>query len=322
MSPTVTVIVVAVVGLVVVAVIWAVFSALKGAPAKVAAASGPIPVAPDQLRPPVTDFSVRGEDAEIHYGVPLPEGEVDDHLRDLLRHDASLVLHEKRSQGLPIDQITRAAILGRRGSETVEISVIELEEPGLIPEIAAPDLVPGASGDGYDPLARLGEQAFKTRPGGAGRDSSGDLSPFLDEITIAKSVEAQLRAAGIDPTDVSLSDLARSLLKIGGYEVVTGRSGDATLGDGGTAEMFTARKDGAESLIVIVPHADGEHPELPEKTVNLFVVAVAQHSPQRALLITDKFSPYLVYEKERSDLRYRFISRERLQAFVDSFAIQ
>jgi hypothetical protein len=37
--------------------------------------------------------------------------------------------------------------------------------------------------------------------------------------------------------------------------------------------------------------------------------------------VTDKFGPYVMYEKERRDPRCRFITRERLQVFVDSFAL-
>ncbi|MEA2010686.1 MAG: hypothetical protein U9N78_08280 [Actinomycetota bacterium] len=257
----------------------------------------------------------------IYYNVPLADGDVDEHLKDLLCHDASLVLHDKRASGLPIDQVVTATVYGRRGDSSVEVGVMELESPGVIPEIAVPELIPHASMAGYDPLAHLGEQEFDVQPGVAGREPKEGLGSFLDEITIARSVEAELRGAGIDPLAVSLEDLALSLLRIGGYDVTVGRAG-VSAPEGGTAEMFTARKAGSEALVVIVPHASGEHPELSERIVNTFVIEVAQQNPQRALLITDKFSPYIVYEKERSDPRCRFITRERLQAFVDSFAIQ
>jgi hypothetical protein len=267
------------------------------------------------------DFHVHDTVASIYYNVPLPEGDVDEHLKDLLCHDASLVLHDKRASGLPIDHVVSASVFGRRGDEFVEIGVMELEEPGVIPEIAVPELIPHASMGGYDPLAHLGEQEFDVQPGVAGRESEEGLGSFLDEITIARSVEVQLRGVGVDPSNASLEDLALSLLKIGGYEVDLDRAGVSTV-DSGTAELYTARKAGSETLVVIVPHAEGEHPELLERIVNTFVVEVAQTNPQRALLITDKFGPYLVYEKERSDPRCRFITRERLQAFVDSFALK
>jgi hypothetical protein len=39
------------------------------------------------------------------------------------------------------------------------------------------------------------------------------------------------------------------------------------------------------------------------------------------LLISDKFCPFIVYEKERREPRVHFITRERLQQFVDSLAL-
>jgi len=321
LSPTVTAIIVIVVGLVLLGIIWAVASIMKSTPSDVSAGSAPARVAQDQLRPILLDFHVRGDAAEIHYAVPLGEGKVGDHLRDLLRHDAYLVLHEKRAHGLPIAQVSKARVFGRRGEESVEIDVMELEVPGEIPEIVAPELVPHASIAGFDPLAHLGEQEFDVQPGVADRVSEEELPPFLDDLVIAKSVEARLRAAGVDPTDVSLQDLAVSLFRTAGYEVEVERAGFTTL-ESGNAELYTARKAGTDVLVVVVPYAEGEHPELMERMVNTFTIEVAQTNPQRALLITDKFGPYLVYEKERSDPRCRFITRERLQAFVDGFAVQ
>jgi len=297
LSPTVTAIIVIVVGMVLLGIIWAVASIMKSAPSDVSAGSTPARTARDQLRPILLDFHVRGDVAEIYYAV----------LRDLMCHDASLVLHEKRSHGLPIAQVTKARVYGRRGEEAVVIDVMDLEAPGDIPEIAAPELVPHASATGFDPLTHLGEQEFEVQPGVADRPSEEDLAPFLDEIVIAKPVEAQLRAAGIDPTNVSLRDLALALLRTAGYEVVVGRVAVSTV-DSGSAEVYTARKAGLEVLVAIVPHHEGEHPELPEQIVNMFVIEVAHLN--------------LVHEKERSDPRCRFITRGRLQAFVDGFSIQ
>ena len=122
-------------------------------------------------------------------------------------------------------------------------------------------------------------------------------------------------------TDVSLRGLSLALLGTAGYEIIVGRVAVSTV-ESGSAELYTARKAGLEVLVAIVPHHDGEHPELLEQIVNTFVHEVARLNPQRALLVTDKFGPYVVYEKERSDPRCRFITRERLQAFVDGFAVQ
>ncbi len=113
---------------------------------------------------------------------------------------------------------------------------------------------------------------------------------------------------------MTLSILARALLQLGGYQL--------TDRPGGSGDSYLAQKAGSVALVVVHEYQAGEHPELPESAVNAFVIEVAQSNPQRALLITDMFSPYVIYEKERSDPRCRFITRERLQPFVDSFALQ
>ena len=133
---------------------------------------------------------MKDDTARIYYGVPLPDGDVDDHLKDLLCHDAPLVLHEKRAHGLPIEQVVRAEVFGQRDGRPVEVAVLELEEPGVIPELVVPDLVPHAAASGYDPLAHLGEQEFEIQPGVASSVPREGLPPFSEEITFAKSVEA------------------------------------------------------------------------------------------------------------------------------------
>ena len=314
MSPTETVIVAVIVGLVLIGIVWALVSAVRSTTSDSFLASRPVSDAQDQLRPRLVDFHVKDNTAQVYYGVPLPDGDIDDHLTDLLCHDAALVLHEKRAQGLPIEQIVRAEVFGQRGDQPVEVAVLELEEPGVIPELAVPDLVPHASAAGYDPLAHVGEQEFEIQPGVSSNVPKEGLPPFSQEITIAKSVEAALRAIGVDPYHAALPELSLALLQIGGYQV--------SPGSGSSANTHVAQKAGTVTLVVVHEHQVGEHPELSEQAVNAFVIAVAQNNPQRALLITDMFSPYIVYEKERSDPRCRFITRERLQPFVDSFALQ
>ncbi|MEA3511604.1 MAG: hypothetical protein U9R51_09235, partial [Actinomycetota bacterium] len=284
MSPIATALVVVIVGTAFLGIIWGVLSMMKSTPADVSAGSGPARAGRDQLRPILADFHVHGNVAEVYYAVPLPDGGVDDHLRDLLCHDASLVLHEKKTHGLPIAQVTQAKVFGRRGEDSVEIGVVEFEIPGEIPEIAAPDLVPHAASAGYDPLAHLGEKDFEFQPGVADRAPEEGVPPFLDEIVIAKSVEARLRATGIDPTSVSLQDLSVSLLRTAGYEVEVERAGLSTM-ESGNAEMYMARKAGLDVLVIVAPHAEGEHPELLERMVNSFGIQVAQTNPERALFI-------------------------------------
>ncbi len=311
MNPTVTVIVAVVIGVVLIGIVWAIVSAVRSTTDSSFLSSDRAPEAQDRARPVLADFHVHDDTARLYYAVPLPDGDVDPHLRDLLCHDASLVLHEKRAHGLPIDQVIRAEVYGQRGGSPAEVAVLELEEPGEIPELAVPELVPHDVAGGYDPLVHLGEQEFDIRPGVGGSEPESGLPPFSNEIELAQSVEVQLRAVGVDPNNASLTEFSLALLKIGGYQVVPR-----------TDDSYLAQKAGDTALIVVSEHSEGDHPELSEQAVNAFVIAVAQTSPERALLITDKYCPYIVYEKERSDPRCRFITRERLQPFVDSFALQ
>ncbi len=304
-------VVVVIIGIVIaVAILAAIVWALRGASGGDLSAPAQEPA---RLRPKLSDFHVGGTTATVSYDVPLPPGDVDRHLRDLLLHDAAQVMREKKAAGLPIDQVERVRVMGRRDGEYAEAGVLDLREPGVIPEVAAPDLIPHAAGGGYDPLTYLGEQEFEIQPGVATARTEDALGPFTDEIELSGGVEAALRAGGVDPTHASLEDLTVALLTIGGYAVapVPGQAG-----------RYTARRDGSVTLVEVQPHQRGEHPELSEQAVNGFGITVAQANPTRALLITDKFGPYLIYEKERHNPKVRFITRERLQPFVDSFALQ
>ncbi len=271
---------------------------------------------PTTFRPTMASFHVEGNTATVSYDVPLPPGEVDDHLSGLLLHDAARVVREKSSAGLPIEQVERVRANGRRGGEYVEAGVLDLREPGVVPELAAPDLVPHSSTTGYDPLAHLGEQEFDVRPGIAPARPEEGLAPFADDLELSRGVEVSLRAAGIDPAHTTLEDMTLGLLAIGGYTIAS------VPGEDRNGSRYTARRAGAETLIEVLPHTAGDHPELSERAVNQFIVAVAERNPTRAMLITDKYGPYMIYEKERRNPKCRFITRERLQPFVDSFALQ
>lgn len=269
-----------------------------------------------RLRPSVAQFHVEGDTATVSYDVPLPAGAVDEHLRELLLHDAAQVVREKSAAGLPIDQVERVKANGVRDGAYVEAGVLDLREPGVIPEVAAPELVPHASVAGYDPLAHIGEQEFEVHPGIAVPRPEEGLEPFAASLQLSSGIESSLRAAGIDPATVSLEELTLGLLALGGYTVAPIPGGT------GSGVQYLARKGSEENLVEVLPHAPGEHPELSEQALNEFGVAFAQKNPTRAMLVTDKFGPYGIYERERRNPKCRFITRERLQPFVDGFALQ
>jgi hypothetical protein len=271
-------------------------------------------------RPVLADFHVTGSEANVCYDVPLPEGPAGSRLRDILSRDAVDVLREKREHGLPIDQVDHIRVCAMRDGEVAELAVVDLPEAGQLPELVAPELVPHAPVSGYDPLARLDKEKFRVDAGVDASSKAEGLPPFAEELHIPESVEAELRALGTDPREVTLNDLALDLLRIGGYQVSVDRLGLMTLG-GGAADVYHATKDGVRWLVVVVGHSSGEYPELSEGDINAMLIAVGRDNPDRALLVTDKFGPYIMYEKEKRDPRCRFITRERLQVFVDSFAL-
>jgi hypothetical protein len=109
---------------------------------------------------------------------------------------------------------------------------------------------------------------------------------------------------------MSMGQMTLGLLEVAGYEVaqVPGTQG------------YLATRSGSTTFVSIVAHEEGDHPELSETAVNSFLATFYSSRAERGLLFSDKFSPHVVYEKERRDSRVTFITRERLQDFVDSIA--
>ena len=87
------------------------------------------------------------------------------------------------------------------------------------------------------------------------------------------------------------------------------------------AGTFDASRAGQRVFVRTIPHGAGEHPELDESAVDRFVVEFLSSGADRGLLITEKFSPFEIYERERREPRMRFITRERFQAFIDALAV-
>ena len=107
-----------------------------------------------------------------------------------------------------------------------------------------------------------------------------------------------------------MTELGIGLLELTGYDV-------RDRGDG----TYLAAGHGATTLVVMVDHEQGSYPELAESEVNSFLVTRASARVERGLLMTDKFGPYLIYQKERANPDVLFIARERLQGFVDAVAL-
>ena len=265
----------------------------------------------DRLRPPYRDFHVRGDAALVYFDVPVPEGGGDEVLEQLLVREAVEVLREKRSHDLPLDGVTEVKAFGRRNGDEVEVGSVVLEEPGELPVIEMPQVGPRFSSAPFDPLAHLGEQEFTVEAGVAAAAKDKGLAPLGEELRFTGAVESGLRAQGVDPAAMGAADMALSLLRLGGYTVSPLDKPGAHL----------ARRGGSSTYLQIVDHERGDYPELSERAINEFMIGFAGSRADRGMLITEKFGPFVVYEKERREPKVRFITRERLQAFVDSFSM-
>lgn len=287
--------------------VWGVLYQIAKRPPSTSASSDAVPSRP---RPSVAEFHVRGQDARVTFDVPLPAGETDQVLTDLLMHEAVEVVREKRHE-LPIDQVTHVVALGRRNGETVEVGRVTLATPGELPPPAPPEVVVRASRLTFDPLAEFHDTDLGSAPQIADKQPGESLASIGQELRLARSVEAGLRAQGLDPADLTASELALGLLRQSGYVVV----GEEAHG------VYVASKSGQRTYLRIVDHVRGDYPELDSRVVAEFMAAFASSGTDRGLLVTDKFGPYEIYERERREPRVRFVTRERLQSFVDAYAV-
>ena len=307
MTPVVIVVVI----VVVVAIgVWA-YSRRGGA------ASGATAEPKSIFRPsaPYREFHVQGETAAVYFDVPLPEGDVDPVLSDLLMKEAVEVLREKKSHHLPLEQVTEVKAYGTRGGRDVVVGSIPLETPGALPEIDHVEIVPHFSSVPFDPLTHLGEKEHTVPRGGAaditGTPEAAALRPLSEELSLTGRIEAGLRAQGIDPATMSAGDLALGLMKLSGY----------TIQDGTKPNTYLVATPGQRTFLHIVDHEESGYPELDESQIKEFQIGFASAGADRGLLVTEKFGPYLIYDAERRNPKTKFITRERLQDFVDSFSM-
>ena len=266
----------------------------------------------DRPRPRVSDFHVRGEEAQVIFDVPLPEGDVDEVLGELLTNEALEVVREKR-HGLPIDGVTTVVAFAGRGGEPRLVGKVALEEPGVLPPpiVAAPSLHLGHIG--FDPLEKqFSDDLVQTAPSLASDQRADALGPIGEELRLPKAVSVGLRAQGIDPTTMSSAEMVRSLLRLFGYAVSSSENPLA----------FTATKGGSTTYLREDPYQPGDHPEIGDVTMREFVMEFVNSGADRGLLISDKYSPFGVYEREKREPRIRFVTRERLQKFVDALSLE
>ncbi len=261
---------------------------------------------PTGLRPTARDFHVAQGAARVYFSVPIPPGDPDPVLAQILLREAVEVLRSKRSS-LPLEGVSRVHAYGLRGDDPVEVGSLTLDGPGELPPPPAPGdhpLIPrGAGPDLFDGDAAPYEGGVESRV------PDDELSPLTTELRFPSVVEAGLRTQGIDPVSTTVTALVPGLLRLAGYTV---------RGEGAT---LVATKDGVDHYVEVVEHQPGSHPELSEQAVDSFLLRFGQAPASRGLLFTEKFGPFVISEKERRTGTVRFITRERFQRWVDAISL-
>ncbi|MCJ7726328.1 MAG: hypothetical protein MUP76_08090, partial [Acidimicrobiia bacterium] len=130
------------------------------------------------------------------------------------------------------------------------------------------------------------------------------------ELRIPATLQAGLRSQGIDPDHADAGTLVIGILRLTGATVVEKHE-----------DTHEALFSGNRTLIRVVPHHESHHPELGDAEVRRFAADFATSGADRAILITEKYSPFEIYDRERRDPRARYITRERVQQFIDALAL-
>jgi len=264
----------------------------------------------ERPRPRVTAFHVQGEEAQVTFDVPLPPGDADPVLVELLLSEALEVVHDKQ-HSLPIDDITKVVVLAGRGGEPRRIGELPLTEPGLLPPLSVVPRLRFAS-IGFDALDRqFEEEPVSAPPELVSVTTSDTLKPIGEELRIPKALDIGLRAQGIDPGSMTAADMVRGILRLFGYSISPGAD----------PAVYTASKAGTTTYVREDIYRPGDYPELDEGTVRSFMVGFLNAGADRGLLVSAKFAPFSIYNQEQREPRVRFVTRERLQKFIDSFSL-
>lgn len=261
-------------------------------------------------RRPDAEFHVVDNAAQVTFDVSLPADGADPVLRDLLLRQATELIRDRKRRGQPLDGIEMVRVSAKRDGEVIEVASLELTELDELPEVAPPMPLARTVAEDHDPLSHLDESDIKQTTSLGDTTALDQLEPVGANIRLTAGLAAGLRSIGIDPETMSVEDLGVGLLELAGYNLRAG--GDGT---------YVASGGGATTYVSFVPHEAGSYPELESQAISQFLVGFSTARTDRGLLITDKFGPYEVYEKERSNPSCRFVTRERLQSFVDSIAL-
>lgn len=266
------------------------------------------PAAPSDFakRPAVADFHVRDDTALVLFDVTVA-GEPDEHFASVLTAQALEVVREKQHH-LPIAQVTKVVAQGKRNGESVEVGRVKLETPGELPPPLAVES-PHARAVANDPLAAYSEALSGPAPTTVGAKRVSELGPAGSDVSLPTSVVLSLSERGFDVPSMTAGDLAIELLEMAGYTITSGAKPDC----------YLAVRAGSRTYLCSV--GLGDYPEIESRHINAFVVDFLASKADRGLLISDRYGPFEVYDREKREPRVRFVTRERLQSFVDALTI-
>jgi hypothetical protein len=258
---------------------------------------------------PVESFHVVGDEARVTFDVPLDD-EDDEVLNDLLMGEAVEVLRQKR-HSLPIDEVKEIVVFA--GRENVrEVGRTKLPNPGELPPPVLDSL--SFSHIARDPFAAPFDDdrsdhtaSYETRSD----VPEDELPPLRQDLKIPKGLDRGLRALGTDPDQLNGPEFVIALLRIFGYRIT----------EQAYPGSYLAIKDAVSTYIATDSYEKGQYPEVEESVIRRFVADFASSSADRGMLISDKYSPFLIHEIEANQPKVRFVTRERIQRFIDSMAL-
>ncbi|HEX6946896.1 MAG TPA: hypothetical protein VF246_06065 [Acidimicrobiia bacterium] len=261
-------------------------------------------------RAPVAEFAVRGGAMHVTFDVPLPE-ERDEILEELLVSEAVEVVREKRHT-LPLGDLEEIVVHAGRGDGVRQVGRVTLPARGELPPpapVAGIDLRHVA----HDPFAAPFEDEDQPPvPVDVRVDVPADeLPPIGRELRIPKGLERGLRALGLEPDKVDGAELLLGLLRMFGYTVT----------EQALPGSYLAIKDGQSTYVYADTHEPGEAPEVEDSVIRRFLADFTTSGADRGMLLSEKYAPYSIHEIESRQPKVRFVTRERIQRFIDGMAL-
>jgi hypothetical protein len=250
------------------------------------------------------------------FAVPLGDAPAGTHLVEILSAAAVEYIRRKAAEGLPLGGIASIDVYAMRGADRERVGTVELPKVGVLPEPLSVSIAPLGDVDPIAAVAGVVADAGVKAPSG----SEGGLESVASFIQLTGPNEARLRSIGVDPASMSLQELVVGLMQAGGYDV---HPAPTTFHSAGLSEADTYRASlaGRTSTIVVLTHKEGDYPEVEENQLAELAVAASQVRTDQLVLVTDKYGPYSMYDRERRTDKLVFVTRERLQSFVDSFGL-